>query len=97
MDSVSFLGASVSLASLTSTLPMLSQFSDATPATNVSHIWSLEAASVNRLLAASNQADQPFVSASAKHLNSTLPDDGSVDALGDSPLFVQLALDLPRE
>ena len=51
---------------------------------------------MNRLLAASNQADQPLVPANAKPLTSTVPDDGSVDALGDDPLFVQLVLDLTR-
>jgi hypothetical protein len=27
----------------------------------------------------------------------TVPDDGSIDALGDNRLFAQLALDLPRD
>jgi hypothetical protein len=60
-------------------------------------IWSLEPVSVNRLLAASNQADQSLAPANAMHLTSTVPDDGSVDALGDNPLFVQLVSDLTRD
>jgi hypothetical protein len=91
--SVSFLGASVSWASSTSTLPTPSQSSDATPAMTTSHIWSLDPASVNTLLAASNQADQPLVPTNATLLTSTVPDDGSVDAFGDDPLFVQLVRD----
>jgi hypothetical protein len=95
--SLSFLGTSVSWASLTSTVSTLPQSSVASPALTRSEIWSLDPASVNRLLAASNQADQPLVPASAKLLTSTVPDDGSVDALGDNPLFGQLVLDLTRD
>jgi hypothetical protein len=95
--SLSFLGTSMSLASLTSNLPTPPQSSDATPAMTRSAIWSLDPGSVNRLLAASNQADQSLMPANKKLLTSTLSDHGSVDALGDNPLFVPLVLDLPRD
>jgi len=60
------------------------------------HMWLLDPASVNRLLAASNQADQPLVPANAMLQTSTV-DDSSADALGDSPLFGQLVWDLTRD
>jgi hypothetical protein len=97
VSSASFLDTGVASALSVFSLPTLPQSSVATPAMTTSRIWSLDPVSVNRLLSASNQADQSLVPADAMHLTSTLPDDGSVDALGDNPLFVQLVLDLTRD